>query len=90
MYHKEVTDRHLYNHGGLIWGRGAIGSAIPLQGKGCGFKSHRFHQSLVRLIIEIVGNEIREIVLSERETIKMAVGVNFLRKDRCHGTYKVR
>ena len=28
---------------GVIWGRGAIGSAIPLQGKGCGFKSHRFH-----------------------------------------------
>ena len=27
----------------FIWGRGAIGSAIPLQGKGCGFKSHRFH-----------------------------------------------
>ena len=27
-----------------IWGRGAVGSAIPLQGKGCGFKSHRFHQ----------------------------------------------
>ena len=25
------------------WDRGAIGSAIPLQGKGCGFKSHRFH-----------------------------------------------
>ena len=32
----------------FIWGRGAIGSAIPLQGKGCEFKSHRFHQSRFR------------------------------------------
>ena len=30
-----------------IWGRGAIGSAIPLQGKGQGFKSPRFHQHVV-------------------------------------------
>ena len=45
----------------FIWGRGAIGSAIPLQGKGCGFKSHRFHH---RGPLDSGGRPLKQLLLS--------------------------